>query len=249
MSHIKASLSVLGVVGSSSRVSSLKTKWTDVTCNFPSVPHLRIQAQLLGEEHTAAEIKVCTCCFSLKNRAIFNKDREWLLRIICNKMITALCVPRFQNKKKSKYPFLHQSRGNVPNGQCRMKPFSRLSSELCLKDTFHVCLSEPTVSIPRQVMEEQKELQQWSNPVLLPSSSTMNSEKERELQCNGPWLSDNFMLEPVAGCYSPGIKKNLRDKYLSLVMGMPGLACFSLYKAHTTAQEIHLWADQGIGSW
>lgn len=160
---------------------------TDVTCNFPSVLHLRIQAQLLGEEHTAAEIKVCTCCFSLKNRAIFNKDREWLLRIICNKMITALCVPKFQNKKKkSQHPFLCQSRGNVPNGQYKMRPFSRLSSPLCLKDTFHVCLSEPTVSNPRQVMEEQKELQQWSNPVLLPSSSTVNSEKERELQCNGP---------------------------------------------------------------
>lgn len=144
--------------------------------------------------------------------------------------------PNFRiKKKKSQHPFLCQSRGNVPNGQYKMRPFSRLSSPLCLKDTFHVCLSEPTVSNPRQVMEEQKELQQWSNSVLLPSSSTVNSEKERELQCNGPWLSDNLMLEPVAGCYSPDIKKNLRDKYLSGAVRMPRLACCSLYKAHITA--------------
>lgn len=57
------------------------------------------------------------------------------------------------------------------------------------------------------------------------------------------------MLKPAAGCYSPGIKKNLRDKYLGGAVGMPGLACCSPYKPHRMAQEIHLRADQGIGSW
>lgn len=43
--------------GENSRTSLLKTNWTDVTCNFPSAPHLRIQMQLLRRELAATNMK------------------------------------------------------------------------------------------------------------------------------------------------------------------------------------------------